>query len=126
MKSKLNINKCSGFTLVEILTVIILLSVIALVVTPIIVRNLNDSKKQLYQTQLDNIESAARTYMVKQTFDSDFTIIYLRDLKKAGLIDKNIKNPKTNELFSDCLQVKVTKSGVVYQYEVLEEIPSSC
>lgn len=126
MKNKICILKNAGFTLVELMTVIILMSVLALIIMPVIVNNINDSKDKLYKMQLDNIKSAARTYMVKRTLDGDFKIIYLRELKKEGLIEKDIKNPKTDDLFSDCLQVKVTKNGSIYQYEILADIPSTC
>ena len=39
-------------------------------------------------------------------------------LKDAGFIDKDIKNPKTNELFDDSIQIKITKVDNSYTYEV--------
>lgn len=126
MKNNIYKLKSTGFTLIELMTVIILMTVIALIVTPIIVNHINNSKDELYKIQLDNIEAAAHTYMVKRTLDGEFKIIYLRELKKEGLIDKDLMNPKTDNLFSDCLQVKVTKNGSIYQYEILEDIPSTC
>ena len=38
-----------GFTLVEILAVIIILAVIALLVSPMIIGNINDSREKLYE-----------------------------------------------------------------------------
>ena len=52
-----------GFTLIEILAVIILLSILALVTYPIINGIINDSRKDLYDKQLDELERYTRTWI---------------------------------------------------------------
>lgn len=52
-----------GFTLIEILAIIILLSVLALVTYPIINGVINDSRKDLYDKQIDELERHTRTWI---------------------------------------------------------------
>ena len=54
-----------GFTLAELLGVIIILGVIALITFPIVNRNIRESQEQLYATQLEEIELAAEKWAYK-------------------------------------------------------------
>ena len=44
-----------GFTLVELLAVIVILAVIALITTPIIIDSLNTSKKEAFKDSVNSI-----------------------------------------------------------------------
>ena len=48
-----------GFTLVELLAVIILLGVIGLIVVPSITKTINNSKEDLYNDQIGKIKLAS-------------------------------------------------------------------
>ena len=54
-----------GFTLVELIGVIIVLGVIALITYPIIDKSIKNSKEQALERIIDNIEEAAYSYSVK-------------------------------------------------------------
>ena len=56
--------KNRGFTLVELLAVIAILSIIALVVAPRIIDSMNQSKKGLSDVQIDTIEKAADKWAI--------------------------------------------------------------
>lgn len=51
-----------GFTLVEILAVIVILSVILVILVPMINSSRDNAKVKVYETMLSNIESAAVLY----------------------------------------------------------------
>lgn len=51
-----------GLTLVELLAVIVVLAVVALIVTPNILSSISKSHERMYETQLDNIKSAAKNW----------------------------------------------------------------
>lgn len=55
------INK-KGLTLVELLAVIVVLAVVALIATPNILKAISKYHNRLYDTQLDNIKSAAKNW----------------------------------------------------------------
>ena len=117
--------KNKGFTLAELLGVIIILGVIASIATISITNSMKTSKEELYDLQVENIINGAKTWASGNVFElpeNDGEAIYLTlaELKQAGFVEKDITNPLTNELFSDQLQVKITKVDNNYNYEIVE------
>ena len=114
-----------GFTLAELLGVIIILGVIALIATISITNSMRNSREELYNLQISNIINGAKTWASGNVFElpeNDGEAIYLTlaELKEAGFVEKDITNPLTDELFSDQLQVKITKIDNNYNYEIVE------
>lgn len=113
-----------GFTLVELLAVIILLGVMALIATITISNEIRENKQALYDIQISNIKEAARTWASMNAFrlpstnGESFTIT-LSDIKEAGL-GKEYVNPKTKEEFPNDLQIKITLVENNYVYEIVE------
>ena len=56
-----------GFTLIEMLAIIILLSVIALITYPIINNVVSDSKDEIYDKQISELVRLANTWVTKNT-----------------------------------------------------------
>ena len=54
-----------GFTLIEIIAIIILLSVIALITYPVINNLITDSKEKLYEKQINELERLSNTWVTK-------------------------------------------------------------
>ncbi len=118
-------NKKLGFTLAELLGVIVILGVITLIATVGINSSMKKSKEELYELQIDNIIRGAKNWASGNVFElpaNDGEAIYLtlQELKAAGFVEQDITNPLTNELFSDQLQVKITKVDNNYNYEIVE------
>ena len=63
-----DIMKNKGFTIVELLAVIIILGVVMFIATPNIIKILNDSKKSLGEEQKRAIERAARSWGVENLY----------------------------------------------------------
>ena len=113
-----------GFTLVELLTVIILLGIIGLIATVTVSNELKENKESLYQIQLDNIKRSAETWSSDHVFelpseDGEHIILTLGQLKQEGF-SKDVVNPITDEPFLDSLQIKITKVENSYVYEIIE------
>ena len=117
--------KDKGFTLAELLGVIIILGVIALIATVSITNSMRNSREEWYDLQISNIINGAKTWASGNAFElpeNDGEAIYLTlaELKEAGFVEKDITNPLTDQLFSDQLQVKITKVDNNYNYEIVE------
>lgn len=99
--------KKNGFTLIELITVIALLSIIAVVLIP----KINTAFKESYADQLEdvriNIKDATEIYihseMGKDTYqlllNYESVRIYLNTLSNYGLIEDKIYNPMSNDYF---------------------------
>ena len=114
-----------GFTLVELMAVIIILGVVGLIVVPIISGQLKEGKNKLYETQIKNIEASARMWSADHisytpSVEGEVFNIYLSVLKASGLIDTEIKNPKTNELFPNDLKIEISYKNNGLNYKVIE------
>ena len=100
----------NGFTLVEMMTVIIIMVLLGLIAVFSISGIVKTSTDKLYQLQINSILDASRTYAVKNSNTlSDNNEITLCDLKRSSLLD-DVKNPKTDEPFDDGLIVKIVKN----------------
>ena len=120
-----------GFTLAELIVVITIVGLIALIVTPLVINNMKESKNKLYETQLDNIKSAAKAYMVDLDLEDnvDSITVTLSDLKKSGLVEKDIKDPRNGNLLDDCMYIVVKKdlnNKNVYDYNIVDDNENKC
>lgn len=116
-----------GFTLVELLAVIIILSLLALLATTAVTKMVKDSKEDLYQNQILSIQQAAEVWgadnLSKLPDEGGCRIITLRQLKAYGLLDSSIVDPRTNEEIPDSTVVKIstirgTYNNLLTTYEV--------
>lgn len=116
-----------GFTLVEMLAIIVILVIVGLIVAPITINTIEKEQQRIYQKQLDEIELIATLYVTdKSSTINDLKVIgesltiTLEDLSKAGYIDLPIKNQLTKDYFKeDCFTIKITlQSDSTYKYEL--------
>lgn len=123
--------RIKGFTLVELLAVIVILSLLLLVTVTTVSSQFKNSKDELYDTQLNNIKLAAEMWgsdnKVKLNSISDCVSLTLGYLKEEGYVDINIKNTYTGELFKDDeVFVNITKETNRYKYEVEDDSSKLC
>lgn len=106
--------KKNGFTMIELLAVILLLAALFVILYPSISKTLNYSKNNAYEVQLDSVLRASYDYTLKHIellpTGGNSLVITLADLKNDGLINTNVINTKKNEPFSDDVLVRVALS----------------
>lgn len=114
-----------GFTLVELLAVIIILGVIALITFPIIDGSIKKSKEESLKRTIDAIKQASYEYSV----DNDIgypgmdapSSLALEDLKSAGFIEKDLINPVTDEKMNGCIWYYYDEDSKQYSFQYDEE-----
>lgn len=109
-----------GFTLVEVLGVLVLLAIIFTITTVAVTKTIKDSKNTTYQKQINDILNATYDWSLlhvnKLPKENKKIYITLNELKKEGLIDADLINPKTKEKFSDDLVISINNVGGNYKY----------
>ena len=110
-----------GFTLVEVLAVIVILGLLVVIISPVVNHLLGDSEDALYDKQVDSIVKATKKYMVEHSEllpeNSDSKAIYINDLIDNGVIDKDkVINPKTKEEMNGCVVVSYNHEFNQYEY----------
>ena len=102
-----------GFTLTELLGVIIVLGVIALITFPIVNNTIKSNKEKLYNSQLEEIKLAAEKWAyanlnILPSNENESITVTLLELKKAGFVSIDSRNPKTGELLPNDMVVTIT------------------
>ena len=112
--------KKQGFTLVELLAVIVIVAIIMVIATPSTFKIIKKSKNDAYQSQKQLIVDAAKKYVMTSMKDiswvNDTAEITLSALQLKGLLPNPLKNPKGGEFSSLETKVLVTKSDNNYTY----------
>ena len=110
-----------GFTLIEVLGVIILISIIGGVAISTVGSTVSSSREESYLIMKDNIVSAGYDYINECALGSlqcDFSYdnnntFWAKDLQNAGFFD-NLESPIDGNDLSECLLLEAVKSnGVV-------------
>ena len=104
--------KNNGFTLVELLAVLVILSLITLITVPIILGVLNSSKKNLNDTQVKAIENAAQNWGVRNVTVVDggvsISCVEANELYDKGFLDNKV---------SGVVRITYEDNQLVYTYE---------
>ena len=108
-----------GFTLVELITVIIVLGLIATIVVPTVGRQINFSENKAYEVVVNSIEEAARRYGTSNMLGYPTTeqVLELSTLFNAGLLkEDDLINPKTEQKMTGCVYYKWNENNNAYEY----------
>lgn len=113
--------KKRGFTLVEVLAVIVILGFLIVLIVPTVNNLIKDSEDSLESRQISSIIAATKQYV---TMNSDLlpaqgstTCISLMSLVENGIIDNNIIiNPKTKEPMNGCVIISYSDEFNQYEY----------
>ena len=115
-----------GFTLVELLAVIIILGILGLIVVPLVNETIKEQKEKLYNRQMETIESSAEGWSTKNSdkLVEDGTSIYvsITTLVQDGYLKKSdIKDPRNNKQMLGCVSISYDISYNQYVYDYVDE-----
>lgn len=118
-----------GFTLVELLAVIVVLGVIALITFPIVSNSMANAKQKAYDSQVSFITESARKWSIDNTSSLSETkaiSVKISTLISAGYITKTkdgvLYNPMDDtKTMSGCVIIQYSSSYNQYVYNYSEE-----
>lgn len=115
-----------GFTLVELLAVIVILSIILVIAVPSVNRYIKQSKEKAYKVQISELLDAVESYAnmnneILPENDDEVIKITLGQLKIEGIVRNDTKNPYNDKFFDDALTFIIKKKGNRYTYEIDED-----
>jgi type IV pilus assembly protein PilA len=97
------INNKKGFTLIEILAVIVIIGIVIVIVVPTVSNIVSSSKDDSYKRTVNNIEDAAQLYITRNPSvlsslkdPTDYAEISLQQLVNDNLLESTIKDQRTN------------------------------
>ena len=117
--------KKNAFTLIELLSVIIILTLMGTIVIPIVENSINSGKDDLYIAQIDSVKASLKKYAIEKInynikSPGDDIYLSLYQLKIAGFVSVDIKDPRTEKLLPEDMLLRIEKREKSYTYEVLE------
>ena len=117
-------NKYKGFTLIELIGVILLLTIISMIVFPIVLTGIKNTKKQLSEATKAIIFSGATNYIT--TYQNSFRktegnvyCITLKELSTNGNISSNMELQTENISFNSFVKVDVEDGK--YKFSIADE-----
>lgn len=118
-----------GFTLIELVAVVIVLGVIGIIVFPVVNSTIKNGKQKSYDAQVELIIEASKKWGVKNAEllpDGDNeTKVYVNTMIQDGLL-KNVSkegliNPIDDTVMDGCVVIKYSSEYNQYTYEYNED-----
>ena len=121
--------KKNGFTLVELIAIILVLSIIMTISFTSLSKTIENSNNQKYDTLIKNIETACENYVnlpgiyrkVDSAINSNGSYeVTMNDLINASVIDEIPINPKNNKKMKNgkIIVTKNSNNELVYKVEI--------
>ena len=116
--------KKKGFTLIEIIGVVVVLGVLALITVPTVNVIIKNGKQKALEATIRNLEEAAYNYSNRYDIGHDTTtkLLQISELKQKGYIkNEAIINPVTNSEMNGCIFYKWDENNKQYIFSYNEE-----
>ena len=112
-----------GFTLIELITTLVVMGIIVLITIPLLYQGLINSRQQLYNEQITKLLQAGKNWGLKNPDDlpknnGEYLFMSPKDLAKLGFVDsEEIIDPRDNSEIKGCIVVKKENDKYDYKYE---------
>lgn len=110
-----------GFTLVELLAVIIILGAIFAITFSLVTDNIRKTEEKAFNFQKEQIIAAAKDMVIKEYVvipDKQSITLYVGELKRKGLLPIKMINAKTKLTISNESNVVISRENNSYSYDV--------
>lgn len=117
-----SMKKNRGFTLIEMMAVVVVLAILALIVTPIVSDIIDNNREKLYNDQVKAIISSAKLWGSEHPgrlpdIGGGEVEVTLLELKQGGYMKTELINPQDDEPFADGCKVVITNRNGNLHYE---------
>ena len=123
----MKMNERKGFTLVELLAVIVILAIVLIIAVPGVLGIINKTKNNAYESQLKIIKEAAKNYIMEArdvvVWKENQTVVSLTEIQNRGLLEKKILDPRDKSELKH-LAVVITRKGNQMSYDIVYTDPS--
>ena len=120
--------KRNGFTLVELLAVLVVLALVALIVTPNVAQSIKDYQDRLYDVQIDGIKDSAKNWLADQIDQGNTSnipkegtpvLVTVRTLQAGGYADPELKDPRNKKAFNAnyCVKIDFQNNQYIYTFQ---------
>lgn len=113
-----------GFTLIELIAVILILATIGLIVFPIVNGTIKSNKEKLYNAQIKEIELACEKWAYANIdllpLDGNSITLTIYELKRMGFLPIDMHNPMNDEIIPNDMRITISNLNGNYKYNVLE------
>ena len=109
-----------AFTLIELISVIVILSIIALISVPITTNIINSSRNKAYEETINNIIEISKNYSVYNNlgYNTLYKELTFDELSNKGYIESSdIINPKTNQKLAGCVIYRWVIGSNQYEFK---------
>jgi len=117
--------KNKGFTLVELMGVIILLGVISVIIVPVVKDVIKEAKQKGYENQVNTIVESAKNWAASNIDllpETDSILVKIETLKKEGFLEnKKLINPVSDVEMNACVMITYNEDYNQYEYEYNEK-----
>lgn len=100
--------KNKGFTLIELIGTIVILSLLLLIISPLVTRSIKNGVEKADNQVKTNIEMAAKNWK-SDNKGNTANYVTVSDLIDGGYLDEEVKLPSTSSSISSAC-VKITKT----------------
>nr|MBP3259026.1 prepilin-type N-terminal cleavage/methylation domain-containing protein [Bacilli bacterium] len=107
-----------GFTLTELIAILVIISIVALIAVPAVVNSIKNNNHDSYNGVVNDIILASETYAANM--GASIVQVSVETLKQAGYLSPDLKNPIDNSDFNGC--VYIVNGDPIYKEETCSTI----
>lgn len=116
--------KNNGFTLMELIATITVLSLVAIIVTPTIIDSLKSNREKAYVEQTKTLEKTAENWSIKNggllSETKDYYLSIETLVEEDYLNSKEIIDPRDNQKMNGCIVIHYDSEHSQYQFTYTE------